>query len=100
MRRLLLASIASLAALAAAPLASGQTLKVVMHSDLKPKRGDLSCVKGRSIGAAPWVDMGLRGLLKASGIDLERDGVRIAPVPGATGATLARASDGCANQTA
>ena len=59
---------------------------LVMHSDLKPKRGDLSCVKGRSIGAAPWVDMGLRGLLKASGIDLERDSVRIAPVPGATGA--------------
>jgi len=59
---------------------------LVMHSDLKGKRGDVSCVKGRSIGAAPWVDMGLRGLLKASGIDLERDGVHIAPVPGAMGA--------------
>ena len=46
---------------------------LVMHSDLKPKRGDVSVVKGRSIGAAPWVDMGLRGLLTASGIDLERD---------------------------
>ena len=59
---------------------------LVMRSDLEPKRGDLTVVKGRSIGAAPWVDMGLRGLLKASGIDLERDGVRIAPVPGAMGA--------------
>ena len=59
---------------------------LVMHADLKAKRGDVSCVKGRSIGAAPWVDMGLRGLLDASGIDLERDGVRIAPVPGAMGA--------------
>jgi len=59
---------------------------LVMHADLKPKRGDVSCVKGKSIGAAPWVDMGLRGLLKASGIDLERDRVRIAPVPGAMGA--------------
>ncbi len=59
---------------------------LVMHSDLKPVRGDVSVVKGRSIGAAPWVDMGLRGLLTASGIDLERDQVRIAPVPGATGA--------------
>ena len=59
---------------------------LVMDSDLKGKRGDVSCVKGRSIGAAPWVDMGLRGLLKASGLDLERDGVRIAPVPGAMGA--------------
>ena len=59
---------------------------LVMHSDLKPVRGDVSIVKGRSIGAAPWVDMGLRGLLTASGIDLERDEVRIAPVPGAMGA--------------
>jgi NitT/TauT family transport system substrate-binding protein len=59
---------------------------LVMHADLKAKRGDVSVVKGRSIGAAPWVDMGLRGLLLASGIDLERDGVRIAPVPGAMGA--------------
>src|SRR5215510_13526278 len=59
---------------------------LVMHADLKAKRGDVSSVKGRSIGAAPWVDMGLRGLLKASGIDLARDDVRIAPVPGAMGA--------------
>jgi ABC-type nitrate/sulfonate/bicarbonate transport system substrate-binding protein len=59
---------------------------LVMHADLKPTRGDVSIVKGRSIGAAPWVDMGLQGLLRAAGIDLERDGVRIAPVPGATGA--------------
>jgi NitT/TauT family transport system substrate-binding protein len=59
---------------------------LVMHADLKATRGDLSVVKGRSIGAAPWVDMGLRGLLTASGIDLARDGVRIAPVPGAMGA--------------
>ena len=59
---------------------------LVMHADLKAKRGDVSVVKGRSIGAAPWVDMGLRGLLVASGTDLERDGVRIAPVPGAMGA--------------
>jgi NitT/TauT family transport system substrate-binding protein len=59
---------------------------LVMHADLNAKRGDVSVLKGRSIGAAPWVDMGLRGLLTASGIDLERDQVRIAPVPGAMGA--------------
>jgi peptide/nickel transport system substrate-binding protein len=35
MRRFLLASIAALAAVSAAPLASAQTLKVAMHSDLK-----------------------------------------------------------------
>ena len=55
---------------------------LVMRADLKPKRGDLSIVKGRSIGAAPWVEMGLRRLLREAGVDLERDGVKIAPVPG------------------
>src|SRR5579871_1147196 len=59
---------------------------LVMHADLKPKRGDLSIVKGRSIGAAPWVEMGLRRLLQEAGIDLARDQVKIAPVPGAQGA--------------
>ena len=59
---------------------------LVMHADLKPKRGEIGIVKGKSIGAAPWVDMGLRRLLIEAGIDLERDGVRIAPVPGAQGA--------------
>ena len=59
---------------------------LVMHADLQPKRGDISIVKGKSIGAAPWVDMGLRQLLIEAGIDLERDGVKIAPVPGAQGA--------------
>src|SRR3546814_11937567 len=59
---------------------------LVMRSDLKPKRGDLGIVKGRSIGAAPWVEMGLRRLLVEAGIDLEKDGVKIAPVPGAVGA--------------
>jgi ABC-type nitrate/sulfonate/bicarbonate transport system substrate-binding protein len=56
---------------------------LVMRADLGAQRGDLSVVKGRSIGAAPWVEMGLRGLLQAGGIDLARDQVRIAPVPGA-----------------
>ncbi len=59
---------------------------LVMHADLAAKRGDVSAVRGRSIGAAPWVEMGLRRLLVAAGIDLERDKVKIAPVPGAMGA--------------
>jgi ABC-type nitrate/sulfonate/bicarbonate transport system substrate-binding protein len=58
---------------------------LVMRSDIGAKRGDLSVVKGRTIGAAPWVNMGLRGLLTAAGIDLERDKVNIAPVPGLIG---------------
>lgn len=59
---------------------------LVMRADLAAARGDLSVVKGRRIGAAPWVEMGLRGLLAAGGIDLVRDEVSVAPVPGAVGA--------------
>jgi ABC-type nitrate/sulfonate/bicarbonate transport system substrate-binding protein len=59
---------------------------LVVHNDLGARRGDLSVVKGKSIGAAPWVEMGLRRLLIEAGIDLARDGVKIAPVPGAQGA--------------
>lgn len=63
--------------------AQGMYWFLVMRSDLNPQKGNLEIVKGRRIGAAPWVEMGLRGLLKAGGIDIERDDVQIAPVPGA-----------------
>jgi ABC-type nitrate/sulfonate/bicarbonate transport system substrate-binding protein len=66
--------------------AQGMYWFLVMHKDLGAHRGEVDIVKGRSIGAAPWVEMGLRRLLIEAGIDLERDGVRIAPVPGAAGA--------------
>ncbi|HET7023492.1 MAG TPA: ABC transporter substrate-binding protein [Xanthobacteraceae bacterium] len=66
--------------------AQGMYWFLVMHADLGAKRGDLDVVKGRSIGAAPWVEMGLRRLLIEAGIDLARDQVKIAPVPGAQGA--------------
>ena len=62
--------------------AQGMYWFLVMHADLPARHGDLAVVKGRSIGAAPWVDKGLRGLLAEAGIDLERDRVKIAPVPG------------------
>jgi len=68
--------------------AQGMYWFLVMHADLKARRGDIAVVKGRSIGAAPWVDKGLRGLLAEAGIDLERDKVKIAPVPGAAGAGI------------
>src|SRR6266403_3975600 len=66
--------------------AQGMYWFLVMHSDLGAKRGEVEVVKGRSIGAAPWVEMGLRRLLVEAGIDLARDGVKIAPVPGALAA--------------
>jgi NitT/TauT family transport system substrate-binding protein len=68
--------------------AQGMYWFLVMHKDLKARRGDLEVVKGRNIGAAPWVDMGLRRLLIEAGLDLDRDRVKIAPVPGATGQSV------------
>jgi NitT/TauT family transport system substrate-binding protein len=57
---------------------------LVMRADLYRGRGNLDVVKGVRIGAAPWVDMGLRRLLAAGGIDVVRDGVQIAPVAAAS----------------
>jgi ABC-type nitrate/sulfonate/bicarbonate transport system substrate-binding protein len=68
--------------------AQGMYWFLVMRADLDAARGDVGVVRGRRIGAAPWVEMGLRRLLIEAGIDLERDGVTIAPVPGASGATV------------
>jgi ABC-type nitrate/sulfonate/bicarbonate transport system substrate-binding protein len=58
---------------------------LVMRSDIGARRGDLSCVKGRRIGAAPWVGMAFRQMLADSGIDMKRDGVEIVTVPGSVG---------------
>jgi ABC-type nitrate/sulfonate/bicarbonate transport system substrate-binding protein len=68
--------------------AQGMYWFLVMRRDLGAERGDIGIVKGRTIGAAPWVDMGLQALLIEAGIDLERDGVRIVPVPGAVGTSV------------
>jgi NitT/TauT family transport system substrate-binding protein len=81
--------------------AQGMYWFLVMHKDFGAKRGDVVAVKGRRIGAAPWVEMGLRRLLAEAGIDPERDGVRISPVPGSLGAginfgiTAAKALEEC-----
>ena len=66
--------------------AQGMYWFLVMHADLGVARGEIAAVRGRRIGAAPWVEMGLRQLLTEAGMDLARDGVTIAPVPGAVGA--------------
>lgn len=67
-------------------LAQGMYWFLVMRADLKATRGDVAVVKGRKIGAAPWVDFGFKQLLKDAGIDEQRDRVEVAPVPGSTGA--------------
>src|SRR4030095_7367798 len=58
---------------------------LVIRSDLNPKRGDLSVVKGLRIGAAPGVNLSLQRLLIAAGIDPEKNNVQIVPIPGAAG---------------
>ena len=58
---------------------------LVVRADLKPKRGDLSVVKGLKIGAAPGPVDGLKRMLQVAGVD----GVQLGPVPGfATGNTV------------
>ena len=54
---------------------------LIMRSDLKVKRGDVAAVKGKRIGAAPLIDIGLIEMLKECGIDPKRDNVQIAPPP-------------------
>jgi NitT/TauT family transport system substrate-binding protein len=65
--------------------AQGMYWFLVMRADLGAVRGDVGVVRGCRIGAAPWVEMGLRRLLMEAGIDLEHDRVTIAPVPGISG---------------
>ena len=68
--------------------AQGMYWFLVMHADLGARHGDVSVVRGRQIGASPWVDMGLRALLDDSGIDIAADQVGIAPVPRLAGQTV------------
>ena len=61
---------------------------LVVRADLAVARGDIGAIRGLRIGAAPGVDLGLRGLLAAAGIDPERDGIWIGPVPGTDAASV------------
>lgn len=78
-------------------LAQGMYWVLVMRSDLNATPGDVNAVKGRTIGAAPLVNQGLKQLLIDAGVDLDRDGVRMVGVPGenapgaSTGVVAARA---------
>ncbi len=58
---------------------------LVLRSDLGARRGEIEAVKGLRIGAAPGPRDGLEQMLREAGIDPERDGVDIGPVPGASG---------------
>ena len=77
-------------------LSQGMYWLLVARAGLEIAPGDTGALKGLVIGAAPWVDLGLKRLLSETGLDPESD-VRIAPVPGAVapgvsfGVTAARA---------
>ena len=64
-------------------LAQGMYWFLILNKNIGAKQGDIEAVKGLNIGAAPLVDLGLRQLLIEAGIELEKDKVNIAPVPGA-----------------
>jgi len=64
-------------------LSQGTPWLLVLRSDLPARRGDLMAVKGLRIGAAPGPDKVFMRLLGEVGVDPVRDGMTIAPVPGA-----------------
>jgi NitT/TauT family transport system substrate-binding protein len=53
---------------------------LVMRTDLNARKGDIDVVKGKRIGAAPWVGMTFKHLLFNAGIDMARDNVVVQPV--------------------
>src|ERR1700754_4244601 len=64
-----------------AALAQNTYWFLILRTDLKAKKGDISAIKGLTIGAAPLVDLGLKRLLVESGLDETRDNIKIVPVP-------------------
>ena len=56
---------------------------LILKKSLGAKKGDIAAIKGLNIGAAPLVDLGLKQLIKESGLDETRDNIKIGPVPGA-----------------
>ena len=62
-------------------LSQGMYWLLIMRTDLGIERGDVDALKGRHIGAAPWVELGLRRLLREAGVDPDND-LTIAPIPG------------------
>tara|TARA_R110000787_G_scaffold180999_2_gene293038 strand:- start:362 stop:1285 length:924 start_codon:yes stop_codon:yes gene_type:complete len=62
-------------------LSQGMYWFLVARTDLGIALGDTEALKGLNIGAAPWVDLGLKRLLTEAGLDVEKD-LTIAPIPG------------------
>jgi ABC-type nitrate/sulfonate/bicarbonate transport system substrate-binding protein len=67
-------------------LSQGTPWLLVLRADLPAGRGEIGAVTGLRIGAAPGPDRAFRHLLSEAGLDPVRDGITIAPVPGALAA--------------
>ena len=63
-----------------AALSQGMYWLLVMRADLDVTPGDITAVKGRTIGAAPLVELTFKHLLAENAIDVARDQVRIVDV--------------------
>ena len=63
-----------------AALSQGMYWLLVMRADLDVQPGDVTAVKGRTIGAAPLVELTFKHLLAENAIDLARDQVKIVDV--------------------
>jgi NitT/TauT family transport system substrate-binding protein len=63
-------------------LSQGMYWFLVVDKNNPIEKGDLQGLRGLRIGAAPGVDIGLRQLLNAAGIDPERDEIEIGLPPG------------------
>ena len=62
-------------------LSQGMYWLLVARTDLNIALGDTDALKGLNIGAAPWVELGLKRLLTEAGLDVGKD-VNIQPIPG------------------
>jgi ABC-type nitrate/sulfonate/bicarbonate transport system substrate-binding protein len=67
-------------------LSQGTPWLLVLRADVPARRGDVGAVRGLRIGAAPGPDRAFLHLLREAGVDPAREGVAIAPVPGADAA--------------
>ena len=68
---------------------------MAVRADLDVKRGDINAVKGLRISSSmAFPNMALRHMLAESGIDLERDNVRIVPSPSTSKNEQWRGRDG------
>jgi len=63
-------------------LSQGMYWFLVARADLAIEKGDMAALKGLRIGAAPGVDIGLRRLFAAAGVDLAAENITVGPLPG------------------